>query len=133
MVQGLLRSILGKANVQLLLGCALTMALAPLCVAGGKTSKTQAVSVPRLELEGGRRLTFERTFWSEREVHIKRGFWSKLLDVVAGAPEFHGLISPYGVAADSRGRIIVTDPGAGGVHIFDFVQQKYKFVSREKE
>jgi DNA-binding beta-propeller fold protein YncE len=31
---------------------------------------------------------------------------------------------------DSRGRAIISDPGAVGVHIFDFEQQKYKFVSR---
>ena len=110
------------------------MALAPLpAMAAGKTSKTQTVSVPELELEGGRRLTYERAFWSEPEVHIKRGFWTKLIDIVAGAPDFHALISPYEVAEDSRGRIIVTDPGASGIHIFDFEQQKYKFISRDKD
>jgi DNA-binding beta-propeller fold protein YncE len=34
---------------------------------------------------------------------------------------------------DSQGRIIVTDPGASGIHIFDFSQHKYKFLSRRKE
>src|SRR5208283_5772322 len=28
-------------------------------------------------------------------------------------------------------RIIVTDPGAHGVHIFDFEKEKYKFLSRQ--
>ncbi|MGA8501117.1 MAG: hypothetical protein WB683_06185, partial [Candidatus Sulfotelmatobacter sp.] len=87
---------------------------------GGKDSKTQLVTVPELLLEGGRKLDFERSFWSEPEVKLKRGFWTKLVDLVAGAAGFHALISPYEVAEDSHGRIIVTDPGAGGVHIFDF-------------
>jgi len=89
--------------------------------------------MPELELEGGRRLTFERSFWAEPDVRVKRGFWSKVLDIVAGAPDFHALISPYEAVTDSRGRIIVTDPGAAGIHIFDFAEQKYKFIYREKE
>ena len=52
------------------------------------------------------------------------------MDVIAGAPEFKFLVRPYSIAADSRGRIIVTDPGAAGVHIFDYGQHKYKFIER---
>jgi DNA-binding beta-propeller fold protein YncE len=63
-------------------------------------------------------------------VKPKRGFWNRLVDIVAGEPEFKNLVRPYSIAVDSRGRIIVTDPGAGGVHIFDFAQQKYKFIER---
>ena len=85
---------------------------------------------PVLELEGGRKLAYERSFGSEREVKPKRGFWNRLVDIVAGEPDFKYLIRPYSIAVDSHGRIIVTDPGAGGVHIFDFVQQKYKFIER---
>ena len=85
---------------------------------------------PDLLMEGGRRLTFERSFGLEREVKPKRSFWTKLVDVVAGPPDFHYLVNPYSIATDSRGRIIITDPGALGVHIFDFTQQKYKFLSR---
>jgi DNA-binding beta-propeller fold protein YncE len=83
-----------------------------------------------LLLEGGRKLSYERSFGSEREVKLKRGFWNRLVDFVAGEPEFHSLIRPYSIATDSKGRIIVTDPGAAGVHIFDFAQQKYKFIER---
>ena len=108
------------------------MMLAPAALFAGKASNAQPVTVPELELEGGRRLTFERTFWSEPEVHLKRGFWTKLVDLVAGAPDFHALISPYEIVEDSRGRYIVTDPGAGGIHIFDFDKQKYKFISRDE-
>ena len=35
------------------------------------------------------------------------------------------------MVTDSRGRIIVSDPDAKGVHLFfDFASQKYKFISR---
>jgi DNA-binding beta-propeller fold protein YncE len=85
---------------------------------------------PTLELEGGRKLLYERSFGSEREVKPKRGFWNRLVDIVAGEPEFKNLVRPYSIVVDSHGRIIVTDPGAAGVHIFDFAQQKYKFIER---
>lgn len=82
----------------------------------------------QMTLDGGRSLTWERSFHSEREVKPDRGFWNRVVDILAGEPEFKFLIRPYGIVTDSRGRIIVTDPGAAGVHIFDFAQHKYKFV-----
>jgi DNA-binding beta-propeller fold protein YncE len=94
--------------------------------------KTPAAPIegPELLLDGGRKLTWERSFSLEREVKPKRSFWTKLVDVVAGPPEFRYLVNPYSVVTDSKGRIIITDPGANGIHIFDFTQQKYKFITR---
>jgi DNA-binding beta-propeller fold protein YncE len=103
-------------------------------VAAARSKATPAapVTVPQLELEGGRTLRYEGSFSSEREVKTKHSIWGRLLDAVAGEPDFHGLIAPYSVVTDSRDRIIVTDPGAAGIHIFDFVQHKYKFISHQK-
>ena len=84
-----------------------------------------------MSLDGGRELSWERSFNSETQVKPNRGFWNKLVDIVAGAPEFRFMVRPYSVATDSRGRIIVTDPGARGVHVFDFTQHKYKFIEHQ--
>jgi DNA-binding beta-propeller fold protein YncE len=113
----------------LLAGAAL---LLPSTWASQKT-KSQAAAPEQWEmsLEGGRSLSWERSFSSESEVKPNRGFWTKLVDVIAGEPDYHFLVRPYSVATDSRGRILVTDPGAGGVHIFDFTQHKYKFIERK--
>jgi sugar lactone lactonase YvrE len=102
-------------------------------VAGSKTKPAGPVTVPELELEGGRKLRYEGSFSSEKEIKTKHSFWGRLLDAVAGEPDFHALITPYSVATDSEGRIIVTDPGASGIHIFDFEQHKYKFISRQRD
>lgn len=86
---------------------------------------------PELLLDGGRKLAYQGSFESQQEVKPKRGFWTKLLDIAIGEPDYHTLIAPYSIVTDSRGRIIVSDPGAYGVHIFDFAQQKYKFLTRK--
>jgi len=105
---------------------------APVCA--GPKDKTPAVAtVPELHLEGGRKLTFERSISDERDVQGKKGFWKKVLNAVAGEPGYHRLIRPYGVISDSRGRILVSDPGAKGIHIFDFAEHKYKFLTRAEK
>jgi DNA-binding beta-propeller fold protein YncE len=101
--------------------------------ARSKPETPKVIQVPVLELEGGRRLVFERDFSSEDEVRGKPGFWKRVGDFVAGQGSKHTLVRPYSVVTDSRGRIIVSDPGASGVHIFDFAQHKYKFIERMKE
>ena len=95
-----------------------------------KIEKNEWAGPPDLLLQGGRKLAFLRTFGADRDVGGKRGFWKKMLDVVAGEPDRHQVIRPYGIAIDSRGRAIVTDPGAMGIHIFDFAEHKYKFIVR---
>lgn len=98
---------------------------------GGKRQKPSAERPwPELLLEGGRKLTYQQTFTSERDVRGKPGFWSKLVDIVAGEPDFRSMLRPYEVAVDSRGRIIVTDPALSAVHIFDFNAHKYKLIDR---
>ncbi|MFZ0774673.1 MAG: 6-bladed beta-propeller [Candidatus Sulfotelmatobacter sp.] len=130
MVQLLLSGTRGNGLGTARVACILLLLLAPAWASRKPKDKLVEPGPPDLLLEGGRKLSYERSFHSEREVKPKRGFWNRVLDVVAGEPQFHALIRPYSVAADSRGRIIVTDPGAGGVHIFDFAEQKYKFLWR---
>jgi len=131
MVQFLLKNGRGRGlGVGLFVVSAALVCFSPVIASRNTKPKTEEVRVPQLELEGGRKLTFERVFGNEREVKPNRGFWNKMLDVIAGAPEFHSMVRPYSVATDSKGRIIVTDPDVAGVHIFDFAGEKYKFVTR---
>jgi DNA-binding beta-propeller fold protein YncE len=107
--------------------------MSPCVWAASKAKPASPRDLWEMSLDGGRSLTWERSFNSEAEVKPNRGFWNKLVDVVAGAPDFKFLVHPYSVATDSRGRIIVTDPGASGIHIFDFAQKKYKFIERREK
>lgn len=82
------------------------IALAALCLitltgaAKTKSEPKAEVEVPPLMLSGGRKLVYERTFSSEREVKLKRGFWTRVFDLVAGAPNYHQMIRPYSVVTD---------------------------------
>ena len=114
--------------------CLLALLFFPsLAAAGSKTKTAGPVTLPELELTGGRKLLYEGSLSSERDVKNKPRFWGRVLNAVAGEPAYHALINPYSVVTDSQSRIIVTDPGAGGIHIFDPVQHKYKFISRSKD
>lgn len=83
-------------------------------------------------LEGGRKVEFIRTISTEQELHMKRGFFARALDLIAGAPEWHRLVRPYAVTTDSKHRLIITDPGAQMIHIFDFEKSKYTGIEGGK-
>gem|GEM_PF-247631 len=116
--------------------CLGVLVLNPLFLYGAaarsKTKGARAATMPELQLTGGRKLLYEGSISSEKQVAQHR-FWGRLLDAVVGEPTLHKLADPYSVVTDSRGRIIVTDPGAGGIHIFDFTRHKYKFISHRKD
>lgn len=70
-----------------------------------------------------------RTIPSVREFTKPKSMFTKLLNWVVGPPEGKPeLTRPYATTHDSTGRLLVADPGMGGVHIYDFEKQKYQFL-----
>jgi DNA-binding beta-propeller fold protein YncE len=133
MVQGILNGTrrASRGGITCCVVLLLSTAISTPTWAGGKDEPpARAPLPPDLLLEGGRKLTWETAFSSEKEVLGKPKFWTRVLNVVAGAPDYRTVVRPYSVAVDSGGRVIVTDPGAAGVHIFDFERRKYKFLER---
>jgi DNA-binding beta-propeller fold protein YncE len=125
----LIRTRRTKSLFPLVLTCVFLLSLVPAFAL--KKSKTPADRPwPELLLDAGRKLTYQQSINSERDVGNKQGFWSKLAGIVAGAPEFHEMVRPYGIVVDSHGRLIVTDPAISGVHIFDLAEHKYKLIDR---
>ena len=125
----LIRTCGTRSLLSLLLIGSLILSVAPAFAL--KRSKDPAEKPwPELLLEAGRKLTYQQSISSERDVGAKQGFWSKFAGIVAGAPEFREMVRPYGIAVDSHGRIIVTDPAISAVHIFDLAARKYKLIDR---
>src|SRR5215471_14696791 len=131
MVQLLLRIALGRfVRAAMGIVCLGLLLAAPAWALKEQKEEPAEPAPPDLLLEGGRKLHYERSFSSEKEVEGKRGFFKKLVDIAMGEPDHPHLVRPYSIAVDSRGRAIVTDPGANGIHIFDFENHKYKFIER---
>jgi DNA-binding beta-propeller fold protein YncE len=131
MVQSLLRATARRARTQeIAITLVIAALLVPLPVAAASKQKPAEITVPEIVIEGGRKLDFERILSTDHDIRGKKGFWTKVVDFVAGEPDLHYMVRPYSVAVDSRGRVIVSDPGAQGVHVFDPEQHKYKFVDR---
>jgi len=136
MVQRILARKWGANLSWSVIACSVLLLITPFLVtsawAAKKSDPPGVPGPPDLLLEGGRKLTFEGSFGSEKEVLGKQNFWTRVLNVVAGEPEYRMVVRPYSIAVDSHGRAIVTDPGAAGVHIFDFARHKYKFIERRE-
>jgi len=75
-------------------------------------------------------LQFVRQFSGAAEVtHDSHPVANRTLDIVAGPAETHPtidhLVAPNAVTTDGRQRVLVTDPQAGVLHVFDFAESKY--------
>jgi DNA-binding beta-propeller fold protein YncE len=57
-----------------------------------------------------------------------RSIWGKLLTWVAGPAPVPQFLRPYAIAEDSRGRLIITDPGFPAVHIIDMEAQRHQLL-----
>ncbi len=132
MVQGILGWVLRGSPCRLWIAIFILLLFTP-SWAAKKAERSATPAPPELLLEGGRKLTFERSFGSEKDVLGKPGFWTRVVNVVAGEPEYKWVVRPYSIAVDSRGRAVVTDPGAAGIHIFDIARHKYKFIERKDQ
>lgn len=119
-----------KSRLELLL-CVLALPTLLSAGPGSRGAKARTTTLPVLLLDGGRKLVFEGSLSSDKDIQPKHGFFKKVIDAVIGAPEVHAMVRPFSIVTDSRGRLIVTDPGAAGVHVFDVKEQKYKFISRK--
>jgi len=74
-------------------------------------------------------IDYLRSIDSVREFSKPKSVWSKMLEWVAGPAETPDLWRPYAVAQDSEGRLLVADPGARVVHIFEVEPPKYSYLA----
>lgn len=70
---------------------------------------------------------------SIRSFRQPRSLWGKLVAWVAGPAEVPQLLRPYGLTEDNLGRLIVTDPGLGVVHIFDFERRRHDILQGTRQ
>ena len=104
MVQLLLSGTRGNGLGTARVACILLLLLAPAWASRKPKDKlVEPGAPPDLLLEGGRKLSYERSFHSEREVKPKSGFGEELGPVCSRRQEFHSLIRPYSVVSIRAG------------------------------
>src|SRR6202035_1168155 len=76
--------LLSGRRTRLLRTCLIVAAFLALSVSAGAGKQRKATTLqpapPELLLDGGRKLTFERSFSLEREVKPNRSFWTRVVD-----------------------------------------------------
>ena len=69
------------------------------------------------------RVQHTRTFITPEDLGVKKGFFAKLWEFVAGKDTADRILSPHGIAADGRGKVYVVDWGSASIHYFDFTRK----------
>lgn len=72
------------------------------------------------------------TFITPEDLGVKKGFFARLWEFIAGKDTADRIVSPHGVVSDGNGRVYVADWGAGKIHFFDFEKKKYDNFSKTK-
>lgn len=91
------------------------------------------VSTAVLSAAPGRKVEYWKTVPSVREFTKPKNLFSKVFQWVVGlAEDKPEIVRPYATAYDSVGRLLVADPGQGGVHIYDVEKSKYQFLKGGK-
>jgi DNA-binding beta-propeller fold protein YncE len=78
------------------------------------------------------RVQHVKTFITPQDLGVKKGFFAKLWEFIAGADTVDRIISPHGIVADGNGKVYVADWGGKCVHFFDFDKKKYDKFSKTK-
>lgn len=73
-----------------------------------------------------------KTFITPQDLGVKKGFFAKLWEFIAGEDTADRIISPHGITADGKGKVYVADWGGGCIHFFDFEKKKYDKFSATK-
>lgn len=107
--------------------CALLAAVLLPAAAGRPAEPAARSTEPSTPIRGT--IDYLRSIDSVREFSKPKSVWTKVLEWVAGPAETPSLWRPYAVAQDSAGRLIVADPGARVVHIFEVEPRKYSYLA----
>lgn len=75
------------------------------------------------------RIAFDISIARPEDAGIKKGLLKKFVDVVMGADK-RSMVKPYGIAVDTRGRVIVADTAFKRIHIYDRKKKKYFYIDR---
>ncbi len=74
-----------------------------------------------------------KTFITPQDLDIKKGFFARLWEFIAGKDTVDRIISPHGVVSNGEGKVYVADWGGACIHYFDFARKKYDKFNGTKD
>lgn len=66
-----------------------------------------------------------KTIITPHDLGVKKGFFARLWEFIAGEDTVDRIQSPHGVVADGEGKLYIADWGAGLIHYFNLEKKKY--------
>ena len=78
------------------------------------------------------RIQFIQTVITPEDLGVKKGFFLKLWEFIAGSDTAERIVSPHGVVSDGAGKVYVVDWGLGLIHYFHFEKKKYDSFYKTK-
>lgn len=79
------------------------------------------------------RVQHVRTIITPQDLDIKKGFFSKLWEFIAGEDVADRITVPHGVVSDGEGKVYIADWGGGAVHYFNLHKKKYSNFYKTKQ
>lgn len=73
------------------------------------------------------RITYNQIIRTPGDIGAKKGLFTRLVEFVVGGT-YEEVVKPYGMAVDSRGRLLAADTALKRVHVFDQQKRKYWFI-----
>lgn len=70
-------------------------------------------------------ISYLNSFSEPKDLGVRRNWFGRAIAFLFGEGEAPHMVRPYAVAADSGGRVYVTDTGLQVVHAFDFSRKRY--------
>jgi len=80
---------------------------------------------------GGNRIEFVKAISRPEDLNIRPGFFKRLANYIVGRAKA-AIVSPYGIATDSQGRLYVVDTFLKRVHVFDTGKNQYFFFPADR-
>ena len=77
-----------------------------------------------------KRIEFVKAVSTPADLNIRPGIWKRLMHYVVGK-DAAAIVSPYGIASDSRGRLYVVDTFLRRVHVFDGSGSRYDYFPED--
>lgn len=78
------------------------------------------------------RISYVRSISNPDDIGANEGFFKKISSFILGADP-DDIIKPYGLASDSKGRVLVADAAFKRVHIYDLQEKEYSFIEEAGE